>query len=291
MLEELVAQAALAEASGFDGVMISERHGGIPGNMPNPMQVAGWLADATERAWVAPCPVLTPLHPAAEIVETMAWLAVRHPGRVGVGVATGGHELDYELYGLDRRDLVRRFEVALGNVAAGLSGRSTDAVAADPAVAARADAPVPVVSAALSGTAARRAARAGAGLVGSSLLTVDAERRLSERYLEAGGAGARVLIRHVWLGAPPRDAIAAKLDEYRSTAAGEGRSFGSDELIASNDPSEVAERVAAAARDAHKTCVNLRMHVPGITPDVARAQITAVGESVIPVLRRLLTAR
>ena len=56
ILAELRVQAALAVDSGFDGVMISERHGGIVGNMPNPIQTAGWLAEAMETGWVAPCP-------------------------------------------------------------------------------------------------------------------------------------------------------------------------------------------------------------------------------------------
>src|SRR3954453_21812891 len=87
MLKELRAQAALAVSSGFDGVMISERHGGIVGNMPNPIQTAGWLAEAMADGWVTPCPVLVPLRPAAQVVEDIAWLAARFPGRIGPGLA------------------------------------------------------------------------------------------------------------------------------------------------------------------------------------------------------------
>ena len=121
MVEELRFQARLACGAGFDGVMISERHGGIVGNMPNPIQVAGWLAEAAP-GWVAPCPVLVPLRPAALVVEEMAWLAARFPGRIGLGLGAGGHDLDYAMYGMDRERLVARFEQALAFIAGYLSG-------------------------------------------------------------------------------------------------------------------------------------------------------------------------
>src|SRR5204863_6960688 len=138
----------------------------------------------------------------------------------------------------------------------GLSGRAEGALAGDAAVRRCRDRPVPVVSAALTRTAARRAARCGAGIIGSSLLGVEQEAELSAAYVAAGGGGPRVLIRHVWLGEPPRDAIAKKVGEYRETA---GRTFGGDELIAATDAVEIAERVVAALGDGGKTAVNLRV--------------------------------
>ena len=138
----------------------------------------------------------------------------------------------------------------------------------------------------MSLTAARRAARCGAGIIGSSLVPMSRERRLSEEYLAAGGTGPQVLIRHVWLGSPPRDAIEAKLAEYRRSSSEAGRPLGTDELIAGFDATEIAERVVEAARTAGKTCVHLRVHVPLIPPGQVREQITAIGEQVVPIIRR-----
>ena len=289
-VDELRAQAALAIESGFDGVMISERHGGITGNMPNPIQTAGWLAEAMATGWVAPCPVLIPLRPAAQVVEDLAWLSARFPGRVGLGLGAGGHDLDYELYGGDRDDLAARFGAALAFITAALSGNAEGPLAGDAAVRRCIEHPVPVISAALSGTASRRAARCGAGIIGSSLLSVEQEAALSDAYVQAGGGGARVLIRHVWLGDPPRAAIAAKVGEYRASSAGTGRTFAGDELITASDPAEIAMRVVAALIDGGKTCVNLRVHVPGVSPAQAREQITAVGEQVVPLIRDALVS-
>jgi len=41
VVEELRRQARAAESAGFDGVMVSEHHGGFAGYLPNPIQTAG----------------------------------------------------------------------------------------------------------------------------------------------------------------------------------------------------------------------------------------------------------
>lgn len=287
-LQEMMAQASLVAEAGFDGIMVSERHGGIVGNVPNPIQVTGWLAERMSRGWVAPCPVLALLRPPTLIVEEIAWLAARYPGRVGVGLGTGGgHELDFRLYDAERDRLAERFEPVLRFVATHLSGTADDELARDFAVARCKDAPVPIISAVMSPAAARRAARCGVGTIGSSLTTLDRERRLSEVYRSAGGSGPEVLIRHVWLGKPPREAIAAKQAEYRQTSgSGGARFWGADEIITSEDASVIAERLKDALVFTGKTCLHLRVHVPDISPQQAREQVQLLGKHVLPLLRR-----
>jgi alkanesulfonate monooxygenase SsuD/methylene tetrahydromethanopterin reductase-like flavin-dependent oxidoreductase (luciferase family) len=285
--DEMCRQAALAIDVGFDGIMVSEAHAGTVGNVPNPIQMTGWMAEAMAGGWVAPCPVLAFLRPPPLIVEEVAWLGARYPGRVGVGLGTGGHDREFSLYGLDNGDLARRFEPILEFVTAHLSGSADDELSKDFAVAACRGRPIPVLSAALSPEAARRAARCGAGIIGSSLITADRERRLSEVYRAAGGTGPEVLIRYVWLGDPPQSTIDAKFDDYRRSAANTGRQIvGADEIIHSRDATEIADRLLEAFNYTGKTCLHLRVHVPGISPEMARDQITAVGASVLPLLRR-----
>jgi alkanesulfonate monooxygenase SsuD/methylene tetrahydromethanopterin reductase-like flavin-dependent oxidoreductase (luciferase family) len=294
ILEEMAVQAALAVESGFEGIMVSERHGGVPGNVPNPTQVLGFLGERMKAGWIAPCPVLILLRPLALVIEDVAWLAARYPGRVGVGFGTGGHDLDFRMYGVARDDLAARFEVALAAAVHHLSGSGTDEVDLDHAVARCRVAPVPVVSATMSNEAARRAARCGAGTIGSSLTTLDRERQMSEAYRNAGGSGPELLIRHVWLGTPPRDAINAKLAEYRrsgeaSRAAGAAR-FETDEIIASKDADEIAGRLVDALRYTGKTCLHLRVQMPAIPPELVREQIQLLGQEVLPRVRRLVSA-
>src|SRR5690349_24360905 len=94
--------------------------------------------------WAAPCPLLLPLRPTALVIEEIAWLAARHPGRVGLGVAAGALPADFEIMHTTMDDLPARFAAALAEVARTLSGGDTGALAGDPAVARLREQPVPV---------------------------------------------------------------------------------------------------------------------------------------------------
>ena len=53
------------------------------------------------HGWAAACAVLATLRPAALIAEETAWLAARHPDRVGVGLAAGALDQDFAVMDLD----------------------------------------------------------------------------------------------------------------------------------------------------------------------------------------------
>lgn len=282
-------QAALAVEHGFDGVMTSEHHGGFAGYLPNPLQTAGFALDAMAGGWAAPCPLLLPLRPAALVIEETAWLAARHPGRVGLGVAAGALPIDFEIMGTTMDDLTARYAAALELVARVLGGGESGALGGDPAIARCRDQPIPVLSAAGSTTAARRAATVGAGLVFDSLSTPARCRELVDAYRGAGGTGPCVLIRRAWIGEPPTQLTTQQVDTYRSYApAGAAANWGADELVTAHDATEVATRLADAARIAGVDTLNLRVHVAGIAPADARAQIERLGAEAVPTLRDAL---
>jgi alkanesulfonate monooxygenase SsuD/methylene tetrahydromethanopterin reductase-like flavin-dependent oxidoreductase (luciferase family) len=269
-------QAGLAVAAGFDGVMTSEHHGGFSGYLPNPIQAAGWLLEAMPSGWAAPCPLLLPLRPAALVVEEIAWLAARFPHRVGLGVAAGSLEQDFVIMGLDKTDLTARFADGLAAVTAALSGRDFGPLASDPAVRRFADHPVPVLSAAMSLTACRRAAANGAGLLIDSLATVGRCRELSDAFHEAGGTAPICLVRRVSVGGDVVARHGRQVDVYRTYAAEPAqRHWQTDELV-SGGVEEVAERLAAVRAAAGADCLNLRVHVPGVTPAEVAEQIDAL---------------
>lgn len=287
IVEELRTQAALAAAHGWDGVMTSEHHGGFHGYLPNPLQLAGWLLEAMPTGWAAACPLLLPLRPAALVAEEVAWLDARFPGRVGLGVAAGGLPADFELLGVPGHDLAARFTAGLEEVSRLLRGDDGGSgLLGDPALAARADAPIPLVSAAGSRTGARRAARAGAGLVLDSLMALDRARALIDVYRDAGGTGTVVLIRRAWIGEPPKAALDAQVDLYRSYApAGAVAGWGDDELVAVPDADAVAGELLAALEATGGDALNIRVTVPGIGPELVREQIAALGDQVLPRVR------
>jgi alkanesulfonate monooxygenase SsuD/methylene tetrahydromethanopterin reductase-like flavin-dependent oxidoreductase (luciferase family) len=285
-ITELRLQAALAVEHGFDGVMTSEHHGGFAGYLPNPLQLAGFLLDAMESGWAAACPLLLPLRSAALVAEETAWLAARFPGRVGLGVAAGALPLDFEIAGVTMDDLPSRFASGLAFVTRALRGETAAPLAADAALARCREHPVPVLSAAASATAARRAAANGAGLLFDSLVTPERVRGLVDAYREAGGTGPAVLVRRAWVGTPPRAAVERQIDRYTTYAPGGAAAhWGADEMAVGDDPAEVADALADAVARAGTDALNLRVHVPGVAVDAAREQIARLGSEVVPRLR------
>jgi alkanesulfonate monooxygenase SsuD/methylene tetrahydromethanopterin reductase-like flavin-dependent oxidoreductase (luciferase family) len=285
-IDELRAQAALASAHGFDGVMTSEHHGGFAGYMPNPLQLAGFLLDAMPNGWAAPCPLLLPLRPAALVAEETAWLAARFPDRVGVGVAAGALAVDFEIMGVAMDDLAARFTSGLELLTAALRGEPAGALADDLAIARCREHPIPVVSAAASVTAARRAARCGTGLLFDSLVTAQRARVLIDAYHDAGGIGSCVLVRRAWVGEPPRAEVDRQIDVYRGYAPTNApEHWGADEMVVGLDAGDVARGLLEARAEAGADALNLRVHVPGVTAAAAREQIARLGDDVLPLLR------
>jgi len=286
IVEELRAQAALAVELGFDGVMTSEHHGGFAGYLPNPLQAAGFALDAMPSGWAAPCPLLLLLRPTALVIEETAWLAARHPGRVGLGVAAGALPADFEVMDTTMDDLTARYSHALETVAQILGGADAGLRSGDPAIAHLREHPVPVLSAAGSITAARRAANTGVGLMFDSLTTPARCRELVDAYRVAGGSGPCVLIRRAWVGEPPRAQADEQLARYRSYAPpGATAHWGVAEMATAPDGAEVAARLVDAARVAGTDALNLRVHVPGVAPADVRAQIERLGADVISRVR------
>jgi alkanesulfonate monooxygenase SsuD/methylene tetrahydromethanopterin reductase-like flavin-dependent oxidoreductase (luciferase family) len=289
IVDELQAQAALARDHGFEGVMTSEHHGGLAGYSPNPLQLAGWLLEAMTGGWAAACPLLLTLRPVALVAEEVAWLAARFPGRVGVGVAAGALASDFEIMGVSQEDLTVRFAMSLHELAGILGGTRPGRLADDPAVAHCRVHPVPVVSAAIGLTAARRAADCGVGIVLDSLATTERCRQLTDAYRQVGGTGPCILIRRAWLGDPPRDRLERQVDVYRGYASAAAQShWSSDQLVTGTDPGSVADQLADVAARAGADALNLRVQVPGVTPAAARDQILGLGDEVLPRLRRHL---
>jgi alkanesulfonate monooxygenase SsuD/methylene tetrahydromethanopterin reductase-like flavin-dependent oxidoreductase (luciferase family) len=291
IVEELRVQAALAAAHGFDGVMTSEHHGGFAGYLPNPLQAAGWLLEAMPVGWAAACPLLLTLRPPALVAEEVAWLAARFPGRVGLGVAAGALRDDFDVMGLPAGDLAARYAPALEEVARLLRGADLGLLKGDPALADCAERPVPLVSAASSVTAARRAARLGVGILLDSLSTAGRARELIDSYRGAGGEGRCILIRRAWIGALPRDRVERQLDVYRgySPPAAQAHWQG-DQQAAADDPIAVADALVTVLEEAGADCLNLRVHVPGVSPHEAREQIRRLGDEVLPRLRAAIGA-
>lgn len=286
ILRELCDQAERGLSGGFDGVMTSEHHGGFAGYLPNPLQVASFLLEESAGGWVAACPVLLPLRPVAQLAEEVAWLAVRHPGRVGLGVAAGALPLDFEAMDVPLEDAVPRFKAALPRIVEMLHGRDLRQLAGDRALQACATSPVPVLSAAASPAAARRAADCGAGILSEGMSDVGRLRRICDAYDAAGGDQPKVIIRRVWLGRPPTTLIERQRGVYDSYS-GAHAAFADDQTITADDPSGLAQRIHTIWRSSGADAVNLRVHLPGVPASEIRGQIGVLADEVLPPLREM----
>jgi alkanesulfonate monooxygenase SsuD/methylene tetrahydromethanopterin reductase-like flavin-dependent oxidoreductase (luciferase family) len=284
VVAELCAQAVLALGAGFDGVMTSEHHGGFPGYLPNPQQVSSFILDDHPTGWAAASPLLLPIRPTALVAEETAWLAARHPGRVGLGVAAGALPLDYDVMASDRLSAPVRFAEELPRLVAMLQGRGLGPLAGDPALARCAEHPVPVLSAAVSPAAARRAAAAGAGILMEGMSTPERLARVTAAYDDAGGVGSKVLIRRVWLGEVPTGLVDRQRRVYDGVT-GDPAAFGADQTVGGDDAAGLVERLAEVVRVTGASSIDLRVHLPGVPPESVRGQIAELGRSVVPRLK------
>ncbi len=109
--------------------------------------------------------------------------------------------------------------------------------------------------------------------------------RLTRAFGEAEGTGSRVLIRRVWLGRMPTGLVESQRAVYESYAA-EATTFGEDQTIVSDEPDEMAERLAATMTEVGADALNLRVQLPGMSPEGVREQIAHIGSSVVGALKK-----
>ena len=202
----------------------------------------------------------------------------------GLGLAAGASPADFDIMDTTMDDLTARSRAWLRDRRARVGGGDAGPLGGDPATTrVVVNDPVPVLSAAASPTAARRAVATGVGLMFDSLTTPVRCRELVDAYRDAGGASPCVLIRRAWIGEPPTQQTARQLDTYRSYAPrGAASHWGAAEMAAAPDATEVAARLVDAATIAGADALNLRVHVPGVTPLDVRAQIEGLAADVIP---------
>lgn len=284
VVTELCAQAGLALRAGFDGVMTSEHHGGFAGYLPNPLQTVTFVLEENPVGWAAACPLLLPLRPTALVAEEVAWLSARHPGRVGLGVAAGALSLDFEAMGVPMEGSVAAFSSELPRIVDMLRGEDLRGLVGDPALRGCSARAVPVLSAAVSIAAARRAARCGAGILMEGMSPVERVTRLTAAYDESGGTAPRVLIRRVWLGDLPSELVSrqrAVYDSYSGAAA----AFGADQTVSTGDARSMVEELDSILEQSGAGSLNLRVHLPGVSPDSVRRQIERLGAEVVAPLK------
>ena len=109
-VDEVIAEAQLAEASGFDACFFGEHHQDKDGFLPSPLIVATAVAAQTRRLNVGTSVILLPLHHPVHVAEDVITLDMVSKGRVILGVGIGYQAADFQAFGVPMEHRVALFE-------------------------------------------------------------------------------------------------------------------------------------------------------------------------------------
>ena len=109
-IDEVIAEAQLAEASGFDSCFFGEHHQDKDGFLPSPLIVATAVAAHTTRLRVGTSVVLLPLHHPVRVAEDVITLDLVSKGRVILGVGIGYQAADFRAFAVPMEHRVALFE-------------------------------------------------------------------------------------------------------------------------------------------------------------------------------------
>jgi alkanesulfonate monooxygenase SsuD/methylene tetrahydromethanopterin reductase-like flavin-dependent oxidoreductase (luciferase family) len=109
-IDEVIAEAQLAEDSGFDACFFGEHHQDRDGFLPSPLIVATAVAAQTRRLQVGTSVMLLPLHHPVHVAEDVTTLDLVSKGRVILGVGIGYQPADFQAFAVPMEHRVALFE-------------------------------------------------------------------------------------------------------------------------------------------------------------------------------------
>jgi alkanesulfonate monooxygenase SsuD/methylene tetrahydromethanopterin reductase-like flavin-dependent oxidoreductase (luciferase family) len=111
--QEILHAAKVAEDSGFDGVFLPEHHMIDDGYLPSPLVGAAALAAATTTVDIGTTIHLLPLSHPVQTAEAAAVVDVISNGRLRMGVGLGNFDPEFDLFGINPKTKVSRFEESI----------------------------------------------------------------------------------------------------------------------------------------------------------------------------------
>jgi probable F420-dependent oxidoreductase len=109
-IDEVIAEAQLAESVGFDSCFFGEHHQDTDGFLPSPLIVATAVAARTRTLRVGTSVILLPLHHPVHLAEDVITLDLVSKGRVVLGVGIGYQPADFAAFAVPMEDRLARFE-------------------------------------------------------------------------------------------------------------------------------------------------------------------------------------
>lgn len=123
---ECLAEGELIERSGFDGILVAERHARSECIAPNPIDLLSAIAARTERVFLGTFVQLLSLHHPIDLAEGWAQLDCLSGGRAVAGIGIGYNDRYFDLFGVPRKERRRRFDRALTIMKSGWAGDALD---------------------------------------------------------------------------------------------------------------------------------------------------------------------
>ena len=209
-VDEVVAEAQLAEACGFESCFFGEHHQDRDGFLPSPLIVATAVAARTTTLRVGTSVVLLPLHHPVKVAEDVVTLDIVSKGRVTLGVGIGYQDADFRAFSVPKAERVTRFEESVEILRRCWTGEPfsfqgahyrLDDVRVLPRPVQRPSPPLWI--GANVPAAAARAGRLADAFVGTPSMDLEVTRRLADVYRQAAGKAGRpaevVLMRDAWV--------------------------------------------------------------------------------------------
>ncbi len=209
-VDEVIAEAQLAEENGFEACFFGEHHQDKDGFLPSPLIVATAVAAQTRRLKVGTSVILLPLHHPVRVAEDVITLDIVSKGRVILGVGIGYQAADFQAFAVPMEHRVGLFEEGVEIIRRCWSGepfsfRGAHYTLENVRIRPRpfqTPAPPLWIGASVP-AAARRAGRLGDAFVATPSADLDSTVRLVEVYrraaLQAGRQPRVVLMRDAWV--------------------------------------------------------------------------------------------
>jgi probable F420-dependent oxidoreductase len=209
-VDETIAEAQLAEDSGFDACFFGEHHQDKDGFLPSPLIVATAVAARTRRLQVGTSVILLPLHHPVHVAEDVITLDIVSKGRIVLGVGVGYQPADFKAFAVPMEHRVGLFEEGVEIIRQCWSGErfsfhGTHYTLEDVQIRPRPfQTPAPPLWIGASVPAAvRRAGRLADAFVATPSTDLEGTVRLVEIYREAARQAGRqpqvVLMRDAWV--------------------------------------------------------------------------------------------
>jgi probable F420-dependent oxidoreductase len=218
-IDETIAEAQLAEASGFDSCFFGEHHQDPDGFLPSPLIVATAVAARTTRLRVGTSVILLPLHHPVRVAEDVITLDLVSKGRVTLGVGIGYQPADFRAFNVPMEHRLALFEESVEIVRLCWSGEpfsyhgkhyTLENVQVRPRPFQSPGPPLWIGASVPA--AARRAGRVADGFVGTPSTSLENATRLADIYQHAAREAGRVpdvvQMRDAWVASTRAEADA-----------------------------------------------------------------------------------